>query len=132
MEQFIIISSHYYVAETYLHRIKTLIELHAASNTSFIITLNLLFDNSRRSIEKILAYFSQSGFEMHYLVLSSGWREKKVISKADMAHFEQQVINGTVHLLDRVVTQSELRFNERTEEVKETILRVLETNRKNW
>ncbi len=131
-EQFIVISSRYYVSEAYLTRIKTLIERHAASDTSFVITLNLSFGNTRWSIECLLDYFNRSGFEVHYLVLHCSMLSKQVVSESDLALFEQQVVNGTVYLFDRLVTQSLLRISERTAEVKDVMLKVLEKKNRSW
>lgn len=125
-EQFIIISSRQYVSEAYLARIKTLIERHAASDTSFVITLNLSFGNTRWSMECLLDYFNRSGFDMHYLLLYNSMLSKKVISDRDRGLFEQQVVNGTVHLFDRLVANSMLRLTERATDVKEVMLKILE------
>ena len=125
-EHFVIIYSRYRDAEVNLMRIKTIIEFHRESETSFFVVMNLVLGNCTRDIQSILAYFSQSGFEIHYLVLSSSWYDKKMLSAADMELFEEMAENATVHLLDQVVTKSSQRFKERTDQVKVTMLKVLQ------
>ncbi|HEY9258265.1 hypothetical protein [Chitinophaga sp.] len=128
-DQFVIIFSRYHNSDDNLMHIKTIIEFHRESETSFFVVMNLVPGNSVRDVQSILEYFSQSGFEIHYLVLSSSWYDKKMISAADMELFEETAENATVHLLDRVVTKSSQRFNERIEEVKDTVVKVLKKKR---
>lgn len=128
-EQFVIIFPRYHGSDDYLMRIKTIIQFHRESDTSFCVIMNLVPGNGIRDVQNILAYFNQSGFDVHYLILSSSWYDRKMISSADIALFEEAVENGTVHVLDRVVTKSLQRFNERTAEVKEEMLKVLERKR---
>jgi hypothetical protein len=128
-EQFVVIFSRHRTSDDNLVHIKTIIEFHRESDTFFWVIMNLVPGNSVRDIQSILAYFNQSGFEVHYLVLGGSLHDRKMISAADLALFMETADNGTVHLLDRVVTKSSQRFNERTEEVKEVMSEVLERKR---
>lgn len=112
-------------ADDQLNRIKSVIQYHTASDTSFLFSLNLVLDNSAFDIRKILLYFNQSAFEVYYFVLYSSWFDKKVIREEHIFQLQQLAENGSIHLFDRLVTQSGLRFNERVEEVKEAIGKIL-------
>lgn len=116
--------SRYSRADEQLHRIRAVIQHHTVSDTSFLINLNLVLDNSEFDIREILSYFNQSAFEIHYFVLYSSWFDKRVICEDHIAQLEQLVENGNIHLFERLVTQSGLRFNERVEELKEAIGRI--------
>ncbi len=126
-EKFIVVNarSPYSRADEQLHRIRSVIQYHTVSDTSFLINLNLVLDNSAFDIRKILSYFNQSAFEIYYFVLYSSWFDKRVICGEHIAQLEQLVENGSIHILERLVTQSGLRFNERVEELKEAIGRIL-------
>jgi hypothetical protein len=128
-EQFVIVFPRNHGINDYLTRIQTLIQFHREADTSFFIVLNLLPGDGIRHIDSILAYFNQSAFDIHYLLLSSSWYDKKMMSAADMELFEETVKNGTIEVLDRVITKSLQRFNERVEEVKQAMLKVLEKKR---
>lgn len=128
-EPFVIIFSRCQDADSALTRIKTIIEFHRESDTSFFVIMNLVPGNSVRDVQNILAYFGQSVFEIHYLILSSSWYDKTMISASDVELFEETVKNATVHLLDQIVTKSPQRFKERTDEVKEAMLKVLDGKR---
>ncbi|MET3875200.1 hypothetical protein ABIE50_000612 [Chitinophaga sp. OAE865] len=122
-EKFIVVNARdpYSRTDEQLHRIKSVIQYHTASDTSFLINLNLVLDNSEFDIRKILSYFNQSAFEIHYFVLYSSWFDKRVISGENISQLKQLVENGSIYIFERLVTQSELRFNERVEELKEVI-----------
>lgn len=122
-EKFIVVNarSRYSRAEEQLHRIKSVIQYHTVSDTSFLINLNLVLDNSEFDIREILSYFNQSAFEIHYFVLYSSWFDKRVICEDYIMQLEQLVENGSIHMFERLVTQSGQRFNERVEELKEAI-----------
>lgn len=124
-----IIYSRYRDPNENLMRLKTIIEFHRELDTSFFVVMSLEPGNCMQHIQSMLAYFSQSGFEVHYLVLSSSWYEKKMIGAADVELFAETVKNATVHVLDQVVTKSSQRFNERTNDVKEAMLKVFEKKR---
>ena len=119
-EEFIVIniSDHNLRTESSLLRITSVMQYHIASSASFLVVLSLAFDNSIRDVKKILAYFNQSGFDIHYLVLYSSWRDKRVVGEQDLLLLAQQITQGAIHMLDRLVTKSELRFNQRTEELR--------------
>ena len=112
------ISDHNFRAEHYLVRIKAVMQCHVESRASFLVVLSLAFDDSARDVKKILVYFNQSGFDIHYLVLYSSWRDKRVVGEQDLLLLAQQITQGAIHMLDRLVTKSELRFNQRTEELR--------------
>lgn len=126
-EKFIVVNAPdpYCRADDQLSRIKSVIQYHTASDTSFLFNLNLVLDNSVFDIRKILLYFNQSAFEVYYLVLYSSWFDKKVMSEENIIQLQQLVENGSIHIFERLVTQSGLRFNERVEEVKEIIAKIL-------
>jgi len=126
-ENFIVVNTPdpYCRSDDQLSRIKSVIEYHAVSDTSFLFSVSLVIDNSAFDIGQIVSYFNQSAFEVHYLVLYSSWYDKKVISEENIFRLQQLVGNGSIHIFERLVTQSGLRFNERVEEVKEAIGRIL-------
>ena len=130
-EEFIVIniSDHNLRTESSLLRITSVMQYHIASSASFLVVLSLAFDNSIRDVKKILAYFNQSGFDIHYLVLYSSWRDKRVISEQDMALLEQHITQGPIQVLERLVTKSELRFNQRAEELRLMMMRLLKKKR---
>ncbi|WP_143059054.1 hypothetical protein [Chitinophaga arvensicola] len=128
LEKFIVINAPppYAVTEDHLQRIKSVIQYHHAADTSFLLNLSLIFDSSMLDVKKIFTYFNQSAFEIYYLVLTSSWLDKKIICPAMLTQLELQVKNGSIHMFDRLITQSELRFRERVEEVKEFIRKILD------
>jgi hypothetical protein len=122
-EKFIVVNipDPYCRADDQLNRIKSVIQYHIASDTSFLFNLNLVLDHSAFDIREILSYFNQSAFEIYYLVLYSSWHNKKVISEENIFQLQQLVERGSIHIFERLITQSGLRFNERVAEVKEAI-----------
>jgi hypothetical protein len=112
------ISDHNFRTEHYLLRIKAVMQCHVESRAAFLVVLSVIFDDSARDVKKILTYFNQSGFDIHYLVLYGSWRDKRVIGEQDLLLLSQQITQGAIHVLDRLVTKSELRFNQRAEELR--------------
>ncbi|PSL49292.1 hypothetical protein CLV51_101623 [Chitinophaga niastensis] len=115
------ISDHNHRTEDYLARIKAVMASHTETPASFMVIISLVLDGSIRDVKPVLQYFNQSGFDVHYLVLCSSMYEKKVISEANIELFRQHVSKGQIHLFDKLVTQSTLRFRERVEEVTKVI-----------
>ncbi|MFY0253049.1 hypothetical protein ACDQ55_03755 [Chitinophaga sp. 30R24] len=127
-EKFIVIniSDHNHRTANYLLRIKDVMKYHTETQAYFLVVISMAFDNSNRDVKNILAYFNQSGWDIHYLLLSSSWYDKSIIKEQDVILFKQLIERGRIHILERLVTLSPIRFNERVEEVKEVILKALE------
>lgn len=119
-EKFIVINAPppYAAADDHLQRIKSVIQYHTAADTSFVLNISLVFDNSLQDIKKILQYFNQTAFEIYYMILSSSWFDKKVVCSATVEQLEAYVKNGSIHMFDLLVTRSELRFSQRIGEIR--------------
>ncbi|NLU96408.1 hypothetical protein [Chitinophaga sp. Ak27] len=100
---------------------------HTETDTSFLIPASLVFDDGIRDIKGILGYLNRSGLDVHYLVLRNSWFDKRVISDDDLLLLKKYVESGTIHILDRLVTQSKLRFDERVKEMEALMRTVLES-----
>jgi hypothetical protein len=70
-------------------------------------------------------YFNHFGIDLHYMVLSSSFTEKKVVSAEDLAQFSRLITTGEVHLIDKMVTNSPLRFEERNVELIKVMKQIL-------
>jgi len=127
-EKFIVINAPppYAAADEHLLRIKSIIQYHTAADTSFLLNISLVFDNSLQDIREIIQYFNQTAFEIYYMILSSSWFDKKVICSEAVQELETYVKNGSIHIFDLLVTRSELRFSQRIGEIKLFLQRALE------
>ncbi|NLR59845.1 hypothetical protein HGH93_17175 [Chitinophaga polysaccharea] len=114
-------------SEDQLARIRSALHFHTETDTSFLIPASLVFDDGIRDIKGILAYLNRSGLDVHYLVLRNSWFDKRVISDDDLLLLKKYVESGTIHILDRLVTQSKLRFDERVKEMEALMRTVLES-----
>lgn len=119
-EKFIVINAPppYGAADDHLLRIKSVIQHHTAADTSFVLNISLVFDNSLQDIREIVRYFNQTAFEIYYMVLSSSWFDKKVICSETVLQLETCVKNGSIHIFELLVTRSELRFSQRIGEIR--------------
>ncbi len=105
--------------------ISRVMQYHAASSASGIIMLSLVLDNGLHDAGEMIRYLNASGYTMHYLVLRSSWSDKQLISDGDLQALKSLVSRGTVHVFEKLVTQSGVRFEQRQEELAEVINEVL-------
>lgn len=125
-EPFVIILPRALDPREYLVYIKKLIQVHRESDTSFFVVLDLLSAESIDEVQCILEYFNGSVFEVHYLVLSSSWHGECMLSNEVVTLLQAKITNGTVHVLDRMVTASLIRLNDRAGDIVALISKVLE------
>ncbi|MBO9727088.1 MAG: hypothetical protein J7623_00470 [Chitinophaga sp.] len=125
-EQFVIILPRALPPHEYLAYIRKLIQVHRESDTSFFVVLDLLSAEAVHEVQCILEYFNGSAFEVHYLVLSSSLYDERVLGNEVVTLLQTKITNGTVHVLDRLVTASLIRLNDRARDIVALISKVLE------
>lgn len=126
-ERFVVIngSDKCYSAQRHLHKIKAVINHRVTEPVTFVTPLSFCFDGSGRDVSELIMYFNHFGIDLHYMVLSSSFTEKKVVSAEDLAQFSRLITTGEVHFFDKMVTNSPLRFEERNEELIKVMKQIL-------
>ncbi|MDQ0105457.1 hypothetical protein J2T02_000550 [Chitinophaga terrae (ex Kim and Jung 2007)] len=109
----------------HLGKIRAVVNLRIGDPVSFVTPLSICFDGSPRDISDILVYLNYLDIETHHLVLCSSWFDKNVIGDEVLERYRELQHNGTIHLFEKLVTNSPLRFEERTNEVIQLISSLL-------
>jgi hypothetical protein len=109
----------------HLRKIRAVVNLRIGDPVSFVTPLSICFDGSARDISNILVYLNYLDIETHHLVLCSSWFDKNVIGDEMLEKYRELQPNGTIHLFEKLVTNSPLRFEERTKGVIQLISSLL-------
>lgn len=115
-------------APRFCAHISEVLRRHVMSAATFVVMISLVFDEGPMDARPVLNFLESSGFQLHYLVMCSSWFEKQVIREEDLGLLQATATRGRIHRFDLLVTQSGLRFRQRTAEVVNVINEVLAGN----
>lgn len=112
--------------QDYLNRLQGVLEHHQDSDTIFVITISLIFDNARHDANAVFDYLnSLSDVDIHYLVLDHGWFAGKSLTRADIDAMQQLVEPGRIHRFGEVINTSKTAFTNRTNNIARKITELL-------
>ncbi len=104
--------------EDYLNRLKEVLEKHSNNDTSFMITVSLIFNNRSHDVNAVFEYLnSLNDFAITYLVLENGWYDKSTLHADDLALMDKKIKHGDIKYFSTMINKSVKKFSERSAEI---------------
>jgi GTP1/Obg family GTP-binding protein len=111
--------------KAYLERLKAVIKKHKATNTTFVITISLIFNDGSHDVKEVFRFLnSLEGFHIDYLILENGWYKGDVLLIEDLKLMKDHVSLADIHHFSGPINESKGAFSKRTKQIAETIKRL--------
>ncbi|HLK30104.1 MAG TPA: hypothetical protein VKT28_16100 [Puia sp.] len=110
------------LTKEYLKRLKEVLKKHINVDTTFVITISLIFDNGSHDVKTVFEYLnSLTDFDITYIVLENGWHKNASLKADDIAQMENEIDDSIIKYFDTPINQSKTKFKERTDKIIELI-----------
>lgn len=125
-ELFAVLNVHNYRLPTrdYLRYMRRFIRRHGGKEMHLVLNL-VMYQEGPHAIGEIIRELNRSGLNIHYLVMTSNYVTREVLAPSAVAAFEGLVKQGVIHVNETLVMGSQVRLDQRAEELRELIRQVL-------
>ncbi|MBV7528703.1 hypothetical protein [Chitinophaga sp. sic0106] len=100
------------------------IRRHGGKEMHLVLNL-VMYQEGPHAIGEIIRELNRSGLNIHYLVMTSNYVTREVLAPSAVAAFEGLVKQGVIHVNETLVMGSQVRLDQRAEELRELIRQVL-------
>lgn len=106
------------MTKEYLERLKEVLKTHKNIDTTFVITISLIFDNGSHDVKAVFEYLnSLADFDITYIVLENGWYKNSSLKTSDITQMQNKIDRGNIEYFDTEINQSKINFKERTDKI---------------
>ncbi len=113
--------------EKYLDRLQSILKKHEHEDTIFVITISVIFNAGTHAVNDVFNYLnSLESYELHYLILVSGWYKNSTLKLEDTMRMEDNIKKGAIKYLPEIINQSKQNFSGRTKKIASYVARCLQ------
>ncbi|MBV8254657.1 MAG: hypothetical protein JO154_18800 [Chitinophaga sp.] len=112
----------------YLPELLRFIAMHERAECCLVLNL-VLYDYGPHHIGPIIHRLNRSQFEVHYIVVSSNYQDKRIITDEMIATLAAMVQRGVIHVNNTLVRGSSVRLKQRADEISQLIKAILKERR---
>jgi hypothetical protein len=106
------------LTKEYLNRLREVLKKHTNIDTTFLITISLIFDNGSHDVKAVFEYLnSLTDFNITYIVLENGWYKSSSLKTNDITQMKNKIDIGNIKYFDTPINQSMSKFKERTDKI---------------
>jgi len=109
--------------EVYLERLEMVLNYPREQEVINVITISLIFKQDNHYVKPVLDYLNtlSDTFDVHYIILNNGWKNG-TLDKDSISQLKAIVNDDDrIHEFKNEINFSKTAFNDRTEEILETI-----------
>jgi|GEM_PF-3284717 len=125
-ELFAVLNVHNYRLSTgaYLKELRRFLRRHGGKPVHLVVNL-VLYREGSHAIDDIIRELNRAGLDIHYLVTRSNFVNREVLGEEALQALQALIKQGVMHVNDTLVMGSRVRLEQRAEELREEIRKVL-------
>ncbi|SHL92376.1 hypothetical protein SAMN05444266_105486 [Chitinophaga jiangningensis] len=123
---FAVLNVHNYRLSTreYLRELRRFLRRHGGKEVHLVLNL-VLYTEGTHAMGEVIRELNRTSLDIHYLVLQSNYINRQVMSSELLAVLKGWIKQGTVHVNDTLVMGSQIRLDQRAEELCAVIRQVV-------
>lgn len=104
--------------DRYLKRLKDVLLQKELIDTTFVITISLIFDNGKHDAIPVFNFLNaQTHLDICYIVLERGWQVDSILRDNDREQMKKSVTHGDIVILNNKIDKTSAKFTKRTIEI---------------